>query len=357
MAVAVRPPVLLQHYDTLETDPKTGKPKRRRIQYHRLSVEGINADLTGQLDLTKAQRLPENEGICFMGDTKVGLFDISERTARNMLASPNPDGALNSDVVRPWVNGIDLTGRSRGMWIVDFPPGTSQATAMRYEEPYSYVVREVRPKRILNNRGLYAEKWWIHGEPRPGMRQAIAAHRRYLGTPGVSKHRIFVWLTPDVLPDHALMAFARDDDYFFGVLQSRPHELWALEQGTQLESRPRYTPTTTFETFPLPWPPGTEPSADFRYLAIAEAAKELNAYREGWLNPPPINTLPLGEAELKKRTLTNLYNEPTATLQALSRKLDEAVFAAYGWPEAPDALSDQEILARLLALNLQRAGA
>jgi len=82
--------------------------------------------------------------------------------------------------------------------------------------------------------------------------------------------------------------------------------------------------------------------------AIAEAAKELVQLRDAWLNSS--NT---GEAELKKRTLTNLYNQRPTWLDNAHKKLDAAVCAAYGWPVD---LSDEEILVRLLALNLERAG-
>ena len=122
--------------------------------------------------------------------------------------------------------------------------------------------------------------------------------------------------------------------------------------GTQLrdaESGSRYTPSTTFETYPFPWPPGTEPTedADPRVKAIADATRELVRLRDTWLNEPG-----LSEADLKKRTLTNLYNQRPDWLSVAHRTLDAAVFAAYGWP---DTLSDDEILARLLALNLERA--
>ena len=130
---------------------------------------------------------------------------------------------------------------------------------------------------------------------------------RYIVTPSVSKHRLFVWLNSATIPDHQLYAIARDDDYFFGVLHSKLHELWARGTGTQLreaESGFRYTPTSTFETFPFPWPPGTEPAGDPRVEAISEAARELVEKRERWLNPEGAS-----EAELRKRTLTNLYNE------------------------------------------------
>jgi hypothetical protein len=116
--------------------------------------------------------------------------------------------------------------------------------------------------------------------------------------------------------------FARGDDYFFGVLHSRPHELWALRMGTWLGvgNDPRYTPTATFETFPFPWPPGKEPAGDPRVEAIAEAARDLVEKRDRWLNPEGAS-----EAELKKRTLTNLYNQRPTWLDLAHQRLDRAV--------------------------------
>jgi hypothetical protein len=157
-----------------------------------------------------------------------------------------------------------------------------------------------------------------------------------------------------LVPDSAVVAIARDDDYFFGVLHSQPHEIWARAQGTQLrevESGFRYTPTSTFETFPFPWAPGTEPAEAESPLvrAIAEAARELVRLRDAWLNPPGIDA-----KELARRTLTNLYNQRPQWLANAHRVLDEAVFAAYGWPAT---LTRDEVLARLLDLNRQRAQA
>ena len=184
------------------------------------------------------------------------------------------------------------------------------------------------------------------------MRNALSVLPRYLATPNLTKYRLFVWFAPETLPDHQLIVFARDDDYFFGVLHSSVHEWWARAQGTQLrevESGFRYTPTTCFETFPFPWPPGKEPAGDARAQAIAAAAAELDKLRNNWLNPPEGS---LGEDELKLRTLTNLYNQRPTWLDNAHRKLDEAVFAAYGWPAT---LTREEVLERLLALNQARA--
>jgi hypothetical protein len=167
----------------------------------------------------------------------------------------------------------------------------------------------------------------------------------------VSKHRIYTWVGPRVLCNQGTLIFAREDDYFFGVLHSCIHEVWARAQGTQVrevESGFRYTPTSTFETFSFPWPPAKEPGPDDpRVEAIAAAARELVKKRDNWINPPDAST-----EELKKRTLTNLYNENPTWLQDAHHTLDDPVFAAYGWL---NDMSDQEILTRLLQLNAERA--
>ncbi len=314
---------------------------------HARSVSHINADLTSAADVTNARRLKENLGICFQGPVVVGPFYIDPATAGKMLRSPNPHGLSNSLVVCPLANAADITGRSRGWSIVDFRDREADEAAL-FEEPFEYVKQHVKPLRDRNRDSQRKRYWWRHGRAGTELRQALAGKIRQIATPRVSKYRLFSWLAPETVVTDAVVVFARDDDFFFGVLHSRPHEVWARATGTQLreyESGFRYTPTTCFETFPLPY------ATDEQKAAIAEAARELNELRQTWLNPPEDSIAP---SELKKRTLTNLYNQRPTWLANAHRKLDEAVFAAYGWPESPDALSDAEIVERLLVLNLQR---
>lgn len=238
-------------------------------------------------------------------------------------------------------------------WLIDFGELLLDE-AMLFEAPFEYTKEVVKPVRDKNPERTNRERWWIHTKPRPAMRDALRNLRRFIATPTVAKHRVFVWVAPPTVPDHQLVVFAREDDYFFGVLHSRAHEVWSLRMGTWLGkgNDPRYTPTTCFETFPLPWAPGTEPVDDPRVIAIGEAAKRLNDLREPWLNPEGAS-----EAELKKRTLTNLYNARPQWLQNAHTTLDRAVWAAYGWDDPdPSAVEEDTILSRLLALNLQRAG-
>jgi len=310
------------------------------------AVEKINSDLTATADITQAKPLKENVGICFMGPSPKAPFDIDDETARKMLeAKGNPNKRPNSDVIRPVASAVDITREPRHFWTIDFGL-LSLEKAAQYEAPFEYVKKNVYPIRLKNRRAAYAEKWWQYAEARPGMRDALKGKSRFIATPAVSKYRIFVWMKPEVLCNQGTLVFARDDDYFFGVLHSRIHEFWALKQGTALEDRPRYTPTTSFETFPLPWPPGREPTVDKNNLVIAEAARELVQKRDEWL---------AGSEPGKKgvRTLTRLYNERPTWLDLAHRKLDEAVFAAYGWDPK---MTDDQILAALLELNFQRIG-
>lgn len=311
-----------------------GSQQERTLDGH--VVTRINPDLTSGADFTLAQRLRANSAVSFMGDTKGGAFDIHAGLAQQMLSAPNPLARSNADVVKRWVNGLDITRGSRDMWIIDFGVDMPEREAALYEMPYEYVRQHVMPVRAGNRREAYRRRWWIHVEPRPAMRTALVSLSRYLATPILGRHRPFVWLPCEVLPDHQLIAFARDDDYFFGILHSSAHGKWipAVSSWMGVGNDPRYTPSTCFETFPFPQ--ATEAQRE----AVAEAARVLHETRQSALDADP------------KLTLTGLYNKKPTWLQHLHADLDAAVLAAYGWPTD---ISDEELLERLLALNLERA--
>jgi type II restriction/modification system DNA methylase subunit YeeA len=312
------------------------------------AVQEINADLTDALDFTKAMRLHANSNIAFAGTKKYGPFDIDKSLANTLIAaSDNLNHRSNIDVVKPWVNGSDIVEKNRGMWIIDFGVDMSCDEAAEYNRPFEYVNHHVKPEREKVRRERTRRKWWLFEETRSGMRRAIGPLQRFIVTPAVAKHRPFVWLAHPTIPDQQLIVIAREDDYFLGVLHSLAHELWSLRLGTSLGPTPRYTPTTTFETFPFPWSPGSECQDDPRVQAIAAAARDLVSVRDAWLGGAAYPDLPL-----EKRTLTNLYNARPDWLDAAHRQLDAAVLDAYGWPHD---IADEDILARLLALNLERA--
>ena len=310
-----------------------------------------------------------------MGDVKAGAFDIPGDLARDWLSLPaNPNGRPNTDVLKPWMNGMDLTRRSAGKWIVDFGFVMGEADAAFYEAPFAHVAEHVKSVRQQGRHKARARYWWRHVSPGPKAWQMLEGLSRYIATPRVAKHRLFVWLDARVCPDSSAIAIARDDDTTFGILHSRFHEAWSLRLGTSLEDRPRYTPTTTFETFPFPEGlspdiPALDYANDPRAVAIAEAAQRGVELRDRWLNPPewvewmdepvpgyPKRSVPRDEAvvaELKKRTLTNLYNARPQWLDDAHKALDAAVAAAYGWRED---IGEDEAMGKLLEKNLGGEG-
>ena len=398
-----------------------------------VGVPVINSNLSSNADTPSALALSNNLDIWCYGSQQKGQFDIPTKMALELLSLPNPNARPNSDVLLPSVNAAQVLRRTHESFVIDFALEKDIARAAAYEAPFEFVKKTVYPVRKNHRETIQRRFWWLHARPSPRYRVLTAAFPRYLTTPVVSKHRVFVWMVTPTLVDHRLIVFSRSDDYFFGVLQSRFHEVWALKLGTRLETRPCYTPTTCFETFPFPEP------TEAQKAAIGDAAKELNALREAWLNPPEwtkeeilefpgstdgpwarfiatpaghpetgrvdpsgaaasvhqmsgqmtqmvdskgtLSTLPVGSsqqpiaksqelsigtvryprlvpkddacaAQLKKRTLTNLYNQRPAWLALAHQKLDEAVAAAYAWPAD---LSSDDILEKLLALNLERA--
>jgi len=405
-----------------------------------VEVLDIHPDLTSGLDLTGKQYLSSNAGLCFMGTTKVGAFDLPAQKATALLVARNPEPLPNSDVLRPFRNGSELVRERSDRWIVDFGVGQPKESATRYRLPFQHVVENVQAERERNNDPWRRAHWWLLGRTLPDFRAATSGLTRYVATARVAKHRLFVWLDSVVLPDSKLIAIAFEDDYRFGVLHSRIHAIWTgVTQAWHGGERPTYNPTECFETFPFPFtddlrmpqratsgfpfpietadqngglarmvarrflevreePPAfgtgrTHPLTPWPLrAAIAAAAKELIELRERWLNPPEwTETRVLGfpgtvggpwdryidpstlnpqrstglvryprleprdadcAAKLKKRALTNLYNERPGWLDLAHRRLDAAVAAAYGWPAD---LSEEQFLGRLLALNLERA--
>ena len=179
------------------------------------------------------------------------------------------------------------------MWIVDFGSEMSVADAALYEEPFAYVQKHVWSMRQNSKVKGIQDFWWRHWCPRPEMWKAIDGMSRYIATPMVAKHRLFVWLDARICPDQKLVVIARDDDTVFGVLHSRFHEAWSLGICAWIGkgNDPTYNVTTIFQTYPFPKGlspdiPAADYADDSRAVAIADAARRLVELRDNWLNPP-----------------------------------------------------------------------
>jgi type II restriction/modification system DNA methylase subunit YeeA len=365
--------------------PRGKLPSQAKLNGH--DVAAINASLTSGTDYSTAIRLPENRSGSLLGIQKSGPFDIEGATARRWLRLPvNPNGRSNADVLRPYKNGDEIVGGSADRWLIDFPPLKPLEDIALWQAPFEYLnsalydpsdasSKLLREERQQARDRHARERWWEPYWPRPEMRSKITSISRYIVTPETAEHRVFAWLSYPVLPDKNLIVFPRDDDTAFGILQSIFHDVWATAIGNRMGAgnQRRYNNLTCFETFPFPEGltpdiPAASYATDTRAITIAAAAARLNELRENWLNPSdlvrrepeivpnfPDRIMPVSpEAAkiLKKRTLTNLYNERPSWLDHAHKVLDAAVADAYDWPVG---LSDDEIRARLFDLNRTRA--
>lgn len=350
-------------------------------------VAKVSADLNADVATRRPTALVANRNVAAQGTISGGPFEIPPATARQMLRAPrNPNGRPNKDVLRPWRNGDDLTGRPADWWIIDFGASMTVEEAALYEKPFQHLKSaweatqkarsEAGEKPLRNGEPKTSARWWKMQRRRDDLMQDLSRMQRYLVTPRVSKHRFFVWLHGATVPDTRLVVFRREDDAFAGILQSKHHRVWSLRFGGNhgVGNDPEYVHTSTFDTFPFPegmtpdlLPPQNSVDAA---AAIGSAFALLNELRESWLNPDdlvqhepevvigfPARTLPNDAAaaeKLRERTLTALYNEPPEWLKNAHASLDAAVAAAYGWSAA---LSEADILRELFALNEARTAA
>ncbi|MDP9413764.1 MAG: N-6 DNA methylase [Pseudomonadota bacterium] len=346
-------------------------------------VTRVTPDLKGlSIDLGERRVLAENIKRAVRGIEKGGPFEIDRATAQQFLRMPlNPNGRSNVEVVKRYATVAELVGRGKDEWIVDFS-GLDLDEASLFEAPFAWVESAVRAKRVANREPRQSKNWWLFRRSGEQARAVLRGKQRVLSTGLVTKHRVFRWLDATMIPDTRVILIDSDTDVMFGLLSSSVHEKWALAtcQFHGVGNDPVYTPGDCFDTFPFPEgltpdTPAAEYADDPRAQAIAVAAARLNELRENWLNPAdlvvrepevvpgyPDRILPKDDQaakELKKRTLTILYNQRPQWLANAHAAVDQAVAHAYGWGNEwrGGKLTDHEILARLFRLNQQRASA
>lgn len=331
---------------TNENEGETPEDKAEKIDIQFYKAGKIFSNLQAGADVTRASLLKSNDKLCHRGVKLHGMgFCLTQIQANN----------IEQDVVYHYSNGRDLLHHSRNALVIDLFGLAEREALEKYPRAYQWAYERVKPERNQNNRAVYRDNWWIFGEPRAVFRNTLRGLRKYIVTVETAKHRIFFFLDSQVVPDNSLVTISLDDYYFFCVLSSKLHILWASATGGTLEDRPVYTKTFCFDRFPFPNPTPEQKQK------IRDLGERLDAHRKRV------------QAKHPDITITGMYNllekmragEPftdkdreyndkalVSTLKQIHDELDAAVFEAYGWQQN---LSDDEILERLVALNAERA--
>jgi hypothetical protein len=324
----------------------------------------IHSDLTIGVDVTAAKALEANEGISSPGVKLHGGGFVVTRKEAEHLGLGTRQGLEKH--IREYRNGRDLTSRPRGVMVIDLFGLELDDVRKRFPEVYQHVSTSVKPDREeeaarsgSKDSQAYARDWWLFGKPRQEMRPALANLPRYIATVETMKHRIFQFIDASILPDNMLTAIAINDAANLGILSSRIHVVWSLRAGGWLGvgNDPRYSKSRCFDPFPFP------DANNIRKQSIRVIAEELDAHRKRVLVDHPHLTLTGLYNVLEKLragTKPDDFNEYDRTIfddgfvliiKDLHDKIDLEVAEAYGWPAD---LSDDEILARLVALNKER---
>jgi hypothetical protein len=308
----------------------------------------IFGDLSIGTDATSAAALIANSGISGMGSALHGSgFILMPDAAARLRGS--------GQVIRRYVGGRDLLQVARELYVIDFSGMTEGQARAANPAAFQHVIDYVLPERQHNRRDSIRTLWWRFGWERPFLRRALMGLDRFIGTTETAKHRIFQFISEEFVPDHMIVTIACADAYVLGVLSSSAHVTWSLHAGGTLEDRPRYNKNVCFDPFPFP------ACTEEQKQRIRDLGEQLDRHRKERQALPPdltmtgmynvLGKLRTGEALTEKEKAIH-EKGLVSVLEQIHDDLDAAVFAAYGWPPA---LSDEEILERLVALNKERA--
>lgn len=376
----------------------------------RVTLGRINADLTVGADVTQAKPLLANAGVCSPGmklhgsgfivtraeAERLGLVTRAEADALAAGATPLPrppgQGVLRPGLeahIRPYLNGRDLTQRSRGKLVIDLYGLRSEAVRDRFPEVYEHLLSTVKAARAAvvktsatKDAEEYLKNWWVFGKPRSELRPALAGLERFIATIETSKQRTFSFVDGAVTPDNKLAVVASADAGVLAVLSSDLHVMWAIRAGGWLGfgNDPVYVKTAVFDPFPFC---ASSP-------ALQTAGEALDRFRKARLAEHPALTLTelynalethrgraaaaaasLPLPEWTTRAAQAAQAGAVGVLAELHDEIDRLTLAAYGWsdlgaappraaldlggdPAARRQAWEEAALGRLVALNLQR---
>lgn len=325
------------------------------------TIGAIHPDLKVGANVAGCKKLRANSRLSSMGMMRAGAGFLVDSVDQAQALGMGRIAGL-AERIRPYRNGKDLTDRPRGLYLVDMFGLTSAQVREQYPAVYQWLLERVKPERDMNRRPRLREQWWTFGEPRQGLRAALKGLDRYIATVETAKHRAFVFLDAEVLPDHKLVAIASNDALVLGVLSSSLHGLWALAAGGTLEDRPVYSKSRCFDPFPFPDSSTglTEATAE----RIRSIAAQIDGHRKRQQDQHGDLTLTaMYNVMVKLRAASALTTKDrhvyetglVGVLRDLHDELDAAVLLAYGWQDLNLPDDSPALLSRIAELNGKRA--
>jgi hypothetical protein len=317
--------------------------------------------------------MPYGKGFWISGD-KAKLFGLGTI----------PDA---EEFIRPYMNGNDLTKKSRNIFCLDFYGKDQGYVRDNFPDAYQHLLENVKPERDANNREGRRLRWWLFGEPGVDMREALSGLPRYIATTETAKHRAFSMLDQKYAPDQKIRVIASDEWDVLAVLSSRIHVHFSFSRGgwQGVGNDPVYQHTNTFVPFPFPH---LDQSQKREAVSLG---RRLDAFRKGRIEADPQITItsmynglerlrdikagapvdPLSNDELDFHKVAQI-----SILDEIHSDIDHLMFRAYGWLDIASSIigrpggvtpsvfknenqdnAEEELLKRLVRLNAERSKA
>jgi hypothetical protein len=350
------------------------------------------------------EKLKANEGKSFIGSYVLGMGFTFDDTASDGVANPISEmhrliekDPRNVERILPYIGGEEVNDsptHTNHRFVINFGE-MSEEEARRWPDLMRIVEERVRPRRMRDNRETRRVHWWRFGETTPSLFQASERLQRLIVISRVSQHLAFTFASARAVFSEGVVVFPTSSMSEFAIVQCGAHEIWGRFFASSLEERLRYTPSDCFETFPFPAGVLEAASSDSPATKNQELATSNSLSSVGRDYYEFRAALMIRNNEGLTKTY-NRFHDPyersadILKLRELHAAMDRAVLEAYGWhdlaaratceflldyeddddeePSAPgrrarrkpwryrwpDDFRD-EVLARLLALNAQRA--
>ena len=335
-------------------ESKTRAADLEQVEVADLAVPSIHADLAAGANVQDAVPLRSNEGLVMQGMNPVG---------KGFILTPGDVSDLGCSterlpgVVKPYISGRDLAKRPGEQYIIDLHGWSLEDASRAYPWLIEHIVREVKDQRDRQNDQQRKERWWLFGRSGSDLRSALASLKRYVATCRTSRHRTFSFVAAGVVPNTEVVVVAMDRPDVLALLSSRVHVSWAMRVGGWLGvgNDSRYNHLDCFGKFPFP------SLSEAQTAELERLGERLEEHRKARLKEHPALTLTDTYNVIEKLRAGDSLDEDEQrirdmaladTLLHIHDDIDRATLAAYGWPTE---LPEEEIIARLVALNAERA--
>jgi len=319
-------------------------------------VDRIFSDLTASNARSRVKALESNRAMCFQG-----VVPGNDGFKINAEEHSKYENALGDGRIRPYIIGDDLTDRLTYRYIIDAENLTEDELRRSYPNIYQHLLLTVKPARDLNRNPSRKKYWWRYAAPAKTMREGFKGIARYIATPYTAKHRPFVFVPSDVIPDAMVYAITSDSAALLAILSSAVHHAWCRYFGGTLEDRPRFNNTEIFPQFPFPDVLLEEA------ISLADLGETLDRLRKAQIaSHPELTITGLYNIVERLRSIRTIPTEPplspaerrihdaglASRILELHDQIDAAVIEAYGWPAD---VSPENMFKLLVELNATRA--